>query len=590
MRIRRVLVNRQGISLVEVLVTIAVFLLGIVAVVRMFPRGFAVVKHSEEVTLANRLAQAEIERWKGMAGNLPGGLLPYGYDAELGIFTVLPQLDPDNLRLPAVWPVTSRFPNGTNPYYYSDVNKFRYVYAEATKIPVPAQPAQPGQPSLGSIYVLAFSPIAYNPAVEGEPVTVYSAPLRRRYIWRAIPRLRHGGEYAIDYDNAILYFRPVGYPRQFVITYSYWDGQDLVDGRPSLKSIVSETVFLPAGADHVDIPVDSRGTPVSSVSGFMFIDHGSDSLHRKFTQLGLSDVWDPDDPYQYKLLDYVAGVVAFNPFGYGYEEYTARGRQTLTAYIDYRVLDWHIIREERKLPDRVNAPGDCEFKLSLRFIKQKGKTIEFDGSVYKGLAATPPYDYLPFDVLAVDLETGQYYTNESVLPNGNRAMTVNYKAGTVRFDPSLAGKTFRMYYKADGDWGVQVYKAYDTYRRSYNAKLDQRQYYITVDGKIGFARCNAGRTVAVDYKYEVNGRQYTVDGESFRISEKTGPNNLCYIDIIARLQQLHGPGAVPQLVEVTKVYGVTLGARVVWRDPGRAFRAGKWRSVNLQTYLTRSQV
>lgn len=59
-------------------------------VVRMFPGGFAVVKHSEDVTLANRLAQQELERWKGMVGNLPNGILPWGWNETSGATPCFP--------------------------------------------------------------------------------------------------------------------------------------------------------------------------------------------------------------------------------------------------------------------------------------------------------------------------------------------------------------------------------------------------------------------------------------------------------------------------------------------------------------------
>ncbi|MCL6518597.1 MAG: hypothetical protein K6T99_02080 [Armatimonadetes bacterium] len=585
--------NERGISLVEVLTAIVIFLGGILLVVRMFPGGFAVVKHSEDVTLANRLAQQELERWKGMAANLPGGILPWGWNETSGAYTVLPDISPDNLRDP-VEP-SDGWPAGFNTYYYTDVNKFRHIYAEATKIPMPLNPAAPD--SLGSIYILGFSPIAWDGPGS---IKVYSGPMRRRNVWLGIPTLRSLSEYAIDYDNAVIYLRATPYTRRFMITYSYWDNDPLVDGRPDLVPVVSQEIIVNNNTAKqidpytvaVDIP-GPAGTKLSTEPGYMFIDHGSDSLHRMFELIDAGARWNPNNPYEYKVLDYVAGVIYFNPYGYGYEEYTARGKMPLIAYIDYNVLDWHIIREERKLPDHINSPADCEFKLTLRFIKKAGETIELNGQKYEGLAAHPPYNYLPYDVLALDVETGAYYTEDSKMSDGTPALQVNYKDGIIRFHPLFAGKTFRVYYRADGDWAVQVYKTYDVYRKSDRLSLDYRQYHINNNGIMTFTRCYAGMAVAVDYTFEATiqgqGRlRLTRNGDTFRISEATGPGGYCSVDIRQRLLDLYGPDSDPRILFVSKVYGITLGARVIWRDSGRALKAGKWKSADIQTYLTRA--
>ncbi len=269
----------------------------------------------------------------------------------------------------------------------------------------------------------------------------------------------------------------------------------------------------------------------------------------------------------------------------------------LTAYIDYDVLDWHIIREDRRVADQISGPMDpsLEVKLTLRFMKKRGETREFDGSTYMGLAPDPPYN-LGYDVLAVDLETGAWYSeqHEEEL-SGEPAMQVNYKEGAIRFHPNLQGRTFRIYYRVEDDWAVQVFKAYSTYRRSYNLNLDHRQYYYdSALGRLYFPRCYAGSTIAVDYSYRVatSGGDYrncTVAGDSFQISEATGLGGKCYVDLREKLVTLHD-GATVEIIDITKVQGVSTGARVIWREGGRGLRAGRWKKVDLQTYLTGAQV
>lgn len=611
--------GRSGTSLIEVLVTLVIFLVGMVSVIRMFPGGFISLRHDENVTLANRLAQSELERLQGRAGNLPSGILPWGWDGAA--YNILSKLDPEDLGdqprpETGVWP-----PPTLSLYYATDVNKFRRVLGESTKIPVPAGAAWTG----GSVYVLGFSPIMWT---EGDPIKVCGGAMRRRWIGNTYTpamleaRLRTNADYAIDYDDAKLYLWP--FPgtaaRMYLLSYSYWQ---LVVGAetPVMLKSASVSITVPAPTDvekaqgfieinipAPDLPDGSPGGLLTAVSGFEGIDNTSDSLAREFDQIAPTAPWSANDPYQYKVWDYVAGVLVFNPIGYGKEEYTARGKEPLTANIDYTVLDWHIIKEERRIPDFIDSPADLDAKLTLRFIKQTRESQEFGGTTYAGLAPTPTYG-LTYDVMAVDIDTGLWYTNDpsSLVPGttDRPAMQVNYKEGIIRFDPGywaeylangtstqcpFRGKTFRIYYRCDGDWAVYTYKAYDVFRRSYGIPLDYRQYYFH-SGNLYFARCNAGSSVAVDCAYRVGASTQDIfaSGQVFQISQDTDPGQgLCYVDLVGKLQEVHGSGAVINITRISKVYGVSIGVRVAWREAGRGFQQGRWRKVDLQTYLTRS--
>ena len=605
--------NREGISLVEVLVALTVFVVGILAVVRMFPGGFIAVKHGENVTLADRLAQTEIERWRNRAASLPSGILPWGWDPITSQFTVLPDTDPGDLRDPDAPP--GGWPLDFDMYYHTDVNKFRRIHAEVTKIPVPSSMNW----GYGSVYILAFSPILVDPA-KNNTITVYSGPMRRSPLPRSLGDLEMTGsrEYVIDYDDsdgdgeaAVIYVRPSSYDRNYVLTYSW---QRSLAGTLDVFSVVSQAIpVLAANSDEIDqgyqvVPIPDPGN--SSVLlrdkiGFIGIERGSDSLHTAFTELALGASWDQNNPYQFQVASTAAGVLLFNPAGYGYEEQTTRGKEPLTAYIDYTVLDWHIISEERKVADVINSPADGEVKLSLSFLKESGETIEWDSSVYAGLA--PSYG-LSESVLAVDLETGDLYNEHSTIPvgwtnQGMPVMKVDYRKGVIRFDEAYEGHTFRIYYRAQGEWAVQTFKAYDVYRRSYDppgtAPPDYREYYYDSaafntgkDFKVYFPRCYAGSTVAVDYRYESTEdelpTQHAVYGDSCQVSLDTGSWGLCYVDLLPKIERLHQPDAKLVIKEVSRVYGVSVGARVIWHESGTAFKAGTWKHKELQTCLIRA--
>ncbi len=595
-------------SLVEVLAALAVFVIGILVIVRMFPPGFFVVKQSENVTLANRLAQAELERLKGMTVNLPAGIL--GLDPATG--SVLTGLDPDDMD-----PLTVPSVVAADQYYYSDVNKSRHIYSESTKIPAPMKSplySTTNNPQV-SIYILNFSPVD---GTAPNSIIVRSGPMRRRNIPEQGRPIRSSSEYAIDYKNAKLYLRPAGYPREYVLSYSYWVSGG---GRPVMMSVLSAIVTVPANhPDPVDILLPGGG-PVSGVSGFGGIDYGSESVHRSFRHVASNNVdnFTPGEPYEFVILDGTQGVIAFNPAGYGYEETTAWGRVPLTAYIDYDVLDWHIIREERKLPepDQIRSPADLDVKLTLRFIKNAGlsdvanpgypQTVEIDGNKYVGLHARMPYS-----ILAIDAQTGEWFNEESKLAGGSSewAMTVNYKDGIIRFHQSLAGRTFRIYYRAEGDWALQVYKSHEAYRQSgldnlgTGSLLDYREWWAdsvnASDGVpyynsvIHFPKCYSGMNVALDYTYRIkHGNKYyyyNVDGDTYTTDKSLGFTDTCAIDPITRIAQLRQVDVSNvEIISISRVYGVSVGTRVIWREGSRAFNAGQWRKVNLQTYLMRLQ-
>lgn len=614
------------------LVTFVIFLVGIVSILRLFPGGFLSMRHTEDTTLAHRLAQTEIERWEGKTANLPSGILPWGeIFGAAGVNVILTDVDPSNLGDPLL-------PGG---YYFSDVNKFRRVIGESTQIPMPLPD------NSASIYVLSFSPIVWSIASPNpDPITIYGGELSRKPFQSNPDNLlfKQYGEYAIDYGKAQLYVKPFATDRWFAITYSYWQESG---GKMVLYPAVGVSVFVPAanlqqtdvGYQIVDIPVDPIGNLVSAVLDFNSIDQGSDSLHRQFQEVA---GWSGTDPYEFKMVNPVGGVIAFNPLGYGYTELTSRGKEPLTANMDYTLLDWHIIREERKLPDIFRSAADQDVKLTLRFIKKKGETMEQDGSTYAGLASEPPYSAagtpaIPYDVLAVDVDEGKVYNELSTIDyvwewdNSRKSYkrkstdlrpcfsVYSYKNGIIRFDPQFQEiyesasnhdpnapfgdpcspfqrKTFRIYYRAEGDWALQPYKAYEVYRRSYTPSLDHRQYYYA-DGKIYFPRCYAGCTVAVDYSYRRNGETFDrfVTGEAYQISEDrlipTGGTLLyCYIDVLKQLRTAHPGSAIDPdtfMGRIAKVYGVSIGTRVIWHETGRRLQAGAWRKVDLQTYLTR---
>jgi len=76
-------VNRQflrhGTSLVELLVVMVVFLVGILAIVQIFPGGFRVLNTTRNNSVASAFARQQIEQLKSRSEQLPDAIVPIQY-------------------------------------------------------------------------------------------------------------------------------------------------------------------------------------------------------------------------------------------------------------------------------------------------------------------------------------------------------------------------------------------------------------------------------------------------------------------------------------------------------------------------------
>ncbi len=536
--------NRKGTSLVEVLTTLAVLVVGILSVARVFSGGFNVLKRGENVTIASRLAEREFERLRSRSDTLPLGITLID-----GIAATTPGP-----------PIT-------------DANRagIRQIIGETVKIPAPSMDAGLSGAVVGSVHNLTFAPIA--PITPDTPVRVYSAPMQRRVMdstdsdnepWNWLRMT----QYAIDYDEAKICFRSTNYMRTFVVSYSYWTATDT--GR-EIHVVSGEHIEVPAGAGWLDIPLG--GASVSSVSDFEGLDNRSDQVSRAFNQIAVAANFDPYDPYQYKIFDVLLGRIAFNPAGYSFKEQTPQGVTELTAHIDYYVYDWGILNETFQVPD--SEP--FRIHTTLKNIKQMGVTVEDDGSLYPGMAPGVT------DVLVVDEATGANLIDVAVdYRNGIIELAPNLKIGPLG-EISPAGRTIRVFYRAEGNWQVQVQKAYERYTENDTLGI-YREYghSDTVNPtEIRFNPIDAGKSFSVDYLWvDSAGDEHTVVGEVHRAPDGLTPGGRAYINL----------NHIPVLIR--EVRGVSLKVRVMWSEGSKLDSSGnavpRWQNYDLDGELSRT--
>ncbi|MBC7328028.1 prepilin-type N-terminal cleavage/methylation domain-containing protein, partial [bacterium] len=204
---------RKGVTLLEMLVAIAIFAVGMVFVLRVFPAGLKGIRYGEQVTLVSALARTELSSLTSEPQNLPTAIAA------------------TNPQVPGEILITAN-PNDANP----DI--FRLIYGESFSIPAPTN----GEVGWASYYLLRFAPADPNWGI-----IVYSAPLQRA---EGDPNLPDdidsisSNQYLIDYDTGKIAFAPQPFDRWFKVDYTYRDSQ----GKP--HDIVDEILYVPANSPY----------------------------------------------------------------------------------------------------------------------------------------------------------------------------------------------------------------------------------------------------------------------------------------------------------------------------------------------------
>jgi len=620
----------RGTSLVEVLVVMVVLVLGILTAIRIYPLGFSTLRHTESVSVAHRLAQAELERWKSNPAGLPD-LIAAVDPKGIPVGSVLdPTVRPDDWSTrPDVVPEEA--------VYWSDVNKTRKILGEQARIPPPV-PTAFGDASL---YTLAFGPIDWPQAgVTSDQqadvyIQVYGTPMVGTDIQTLTPEeqkdllARLGARrYAIDYAQGIIAVASAPYPRQLKADYSYY-----VRGG-TVRTVTGDIIEVPAEtrSPYIKVPLgvvnrksqtfDPAFLPGSSGG----IQPGSETISPKLRYVPFGQAFSPTNELEFKVVGafgaagQFGATIAFHPRAHIRLRTAGAGAsRPAIARIDYHVADWHILREDKTVPS--SPPYDI--KLALPFIKEAGVTQEetqLTGaapllSVYKGVVPSLP----GVSVVAVDLEDGSLLVNR--IPPRNQYFDVDYRNGIVHLPEEalflkpeggfvrrpVAGRALRFFYRADGDWAVAVQKAaasYEPVARPVRI-LPYRscfvlpptavrqgsavRYYL----RVLFPIADQGKSVLLSYSYwNRQGVRQVVQGVSAQISDQSVPG--ISADPLGELSgtwPAHPYISVPlpddvnpaRGVEVLDVRGTSVRVLTVWREGNR------WRRQEVNTYLTRQE-
>jgi type II secretory pathway pseudopilin PulG len=468
--------------LIEVLTVIVVFLVGILAVVQVFPPGLAVLRTNRAQTQAISLARAEVQRVLGQSAQIPERIVAGSFDGAGNIF-ILSQTDPRSYSPPVDAANVGLVDNSGqvivtgNPIGHwsklTSANKINRIIGEGRPVP---QPTIVGG-VFGSRMQLAFAPIyyIYDAAASrsrGQVLSVYGNDLRRA-----------SGDANDDtpdsseplYDTDVFYYTPgeqanlVGKtPAGFENKDQIWIGRlpDVSAGtllshnyrismsftyNDGVADRVVEAIFAVdanvANAYYrqfnnyavISLPDLLSGSFVPA--GYRGVEVGSIRVQRVFSEVPFGAAFDVDDPYQFSPWNHAMGTILINPVGANVKVKDVDGNQApLMARVDYSVYDWRIIRDDFTIPSPVVAAAySPTMKLLVNSIKPASGT-DVDGSPYGGIGlvndlfmGTPNLTGVngQQDFVLIDLATGGIVAGNSNDPTS--AYLVEKSSGNIQF-------------------------------------------------------------------------------------------------------------------------------------------------------------
>jgi hypothetical protein len=600
----------------EVLVVIVILLVGILAVVQIFPKGFQILMVSRNNSVSSALARTESERLKSAPEQLPMSILPVVL--QDGVYITDPTFDPNGTNSMG----DRLLPNGVlqrdgvalgNWQLFSGPNAVKRVVGESRRVPAPRSV---GSSSVfyGGLLVLQFGPIDYNPGNSDYPsnLSVYGNDLVPQFRSPDPNERYYDGQYYVSAadSNAVTLGLPSGpEQRQYRVAFSAYINQ----GGTILKRdyIDVDRVNVPAAAPDAftgKYPLYAVSLQSLIPDSLVSVDPNTLAVQRAYKQIA-SNFGFSNDPYEFKLLDTNIGVLLFNPLANSTYINKPGGREPLLARVNYDVYDWRILKDDFRLG--LNS-GAQQHKLSVGSLKVAGNTgidglketnipILESAPTQSGYSNTSSADEARANNLViVDMTTGgvvmERLPGDAAPPQPvtNPLVTVNKSTGVITFIDSngnpadgtqgrillpdgtvltatLENRALRAMYRVRNEFSVQVLKASSRYTSSPTAPPGASQFYVGgTDGvgnvtRIYFPRMDAGRKVNLsEVNYFAGGQARQISGQDMIIRYQ--PNDVLGLPSVD-IAEIDGAASgfnYASGAAVRGVKGASVAVRVLW--------------------------
>ncbi len=511
--------QQRGTTLVEVLVVIVVFLVGILAVAQIFPGGFRILDRTRDAAMASALLDSELERLKAKGGSVPNyvaAVQPLGNGLYSIDITRSPQDYAPNatgIRNDGVAMVGA---NPTEPWtLVSGANHFRRIVGEGHRLSAPrflSGAANSGAP-FGSVVNVDFAPLEV-PRDASQPLDL------------AI----YGREYMVRRGD-----RPAGDLAEYEVSLQGPEGQNaqihfpnLAGGAPALYRVSATVNALlggnlvqyalvaqvpTAGVDPV-VAASAVFAPLPGGATFVSLDPSSLRVNRLYEEVpfSLPIAFTPGNAFQYTVLNRQLGILMFNPAAYSqFDQRPGTSREPKRVFLDYTVKDWRALREDFRLSatsvnvDQPNGTTDVfpvannVYRVaipSLRTVNDRApdNTVEQQLELSALFELVPPASRLTVDLsptqgagtdnlYVVDLDTGGVLYESF---NGVQTLRVNKGLGELQFFDAdanpvngvtgvlllptgatesvrLDDRSLRVVYSAKKNWALHIFKAANRY-------------------------------------------------------------------------------------------------------------------------------
>ncbi len=614
--------TKRGFSLIEVLVSIVVFAVGILAIIRIFAPGFVALSITRDYNIAQGLARRSVDYLTTRGSDLPKQILAVKYQfvqVSPGNWQLQLVSDPD-VSPDELGPGGDILSDGTidivNPgggadafifwRYYNDANRSRRIVGEGGEIPAPRAIGT----QFGCLRLLNFGPVVNDPNL----LLVYGNdmignPLVDTQMGAQIPNPR---PWTFAYDNDVpqVWLPGVaGRDVSYKINFSYW----VNNGGYQKVDVIDFVVTVRSGIEYD--PVNNVVSPfnLKTIAGnppnWQGLVPDSISANRLFDPIPLASAFDPSYPYEFKVLNGEIGMLMFNPAGFQYQERRGRQRIPLIAQVNYDVFNWHVLHEDFQ----VYKANTSQHKLPVERIKAY-QDMQNDKRRYAGLELDIPdgngNTTNTNDVVIVDTDTGGIITPypDPTNQTGPRCYRVDYLRGVILFgspvtsdqelSPTITevlpdgaqtlltgidprGLNLRVFYQAHNDWAVQVQKPSTVYSVVYGLPLSVGQCYVgdTPNVNLGdprkiyFPRCDLGMKVAIReiWYRDTNNRLKVLRDQNFLIRPASIANypDMGAIDIREADSTAAGFDWNTYGYAARGVSGTTIRARAIWNTAQR---------------------
>jgi hypothetical protein len=592
--------TRRGTTLVEMLVVIVIFLVGILAVVQIFPGGFRLLIQARKQAQAAALARSESERLTATPDGIPEMVLPT--PAAAANNPSLTNLGPAGVSIGANGDLFAS--DGTNLghwMYNSGANRFRLIESEHHRMPAPRKIGL-ALDDYGCAFLPTFGLVEGNYAQVSGNLLAIETKVPADLVSVGTDQFTTSttfGDFTAAVSNTATpqILVPTG---DQVRAYRIWLNVNVTrEGNPSARTlrallITTPATTIPSGAtEHPLYRVDLNtlaSANLDSGETLVNVDSSSIRLRRSYRQVTAFST----DPFEYRLIEPMRGLLLFNPAAAAATVADGDGRSPLEVVVSYVTRDWRVLRQDIRLLEADQG----QYKLPLGSIKTNNATTP-DGLNNSSIDALPDdavqyQSPLASHFAILDLETGGLIA-EQTKADGRQLIQVDKAAGVFRLldaDPStpeldvliqlptggtktanLLGRSLRVLYEVKEEWSVQLTRAASRYSAS-GLLPDIGQYYLggTNSGlggavtRIYFPAVDASQSVNVDKIAYVraDGSRGVISASRFTLRYRTGDTiNLPSLDIREAAGDAVGfdLDAAPA---VSGVRGSSLQVRTLW--------------------------